>query len=139
MPDRNQLIGLIRLGREERFLEYKGSAPWCHIKTKIIRTAMAMANCRDGGTVIIGVSQMGGGFIPDGVPANHLDTYDADEIQAAGPREPNLHPNRNGDGLRLRREFHIGKKKRTLHEDQVGLRWSQDRPRKTKPTRKPER
>jgi len=83
MPDRDQLIGLIQLGREERFLEYKESAPWGSIKTKIIRTAMAMANCRDGGTVIIGVSQREGQFFPEGVSADHLDSYDPDEIQAA--------------------------------------------------------
>jgi predicted HTH transcriptional regulator len=83
MPDQTQLIELIRLGREQRLLEYKGSAPWESIKNKIIRTALAMANCRDGGTVIIGVPQRAGLFVPEGVASDHLVSYDADDIQAA--------------------------------------------------------
>jgi predicted HTH transcriptional regulator len=81
MADRTQLAELILLGREERVLEYKESAPWASIKNKVIRTALAMANCRDGGTVIIGVSQRSGPFVPEGVVPDHLCTFDADEIQ----------------------------------------------------------
>jgi predicted HTH transcriptional regulator len=83
MPDRDQLIGLIQLGREERYLEYKGSVPWESTKTKIIKTAMAMANCRDGGTVVIGVLQKGPQWVAEGVSSDHLESYNADQIQAA--------------------------------------------------------
>jgi predicted HTH transcriptional regulator len=83
MPDRDQLLSLIQLGREERYLEYKASAPWESTRTKIIKTAMAMANCRDGGTVIIGVPQRGPQWIAEGVSTSHLNSYDNDQIQAA--------------------------------------------------------
>jgi predicted HTH transcriptional regulator len=97
MPDPSQLIDLIRRGREERVLEYKESAPWEGLKTKIIRTALAMANCRDGGTIVVGVSERTGTFQAEGVDPVHLQTYLADEIQEA--------INRHADPY-VRIEFH---------------------------------
>jgi predicted HTH transcriptional regulator len=79
----NQFVDLIRLGREERFLEYKCSVAFGDIKSKIVRTAMAMANCRDGGTIVIGVALENGQFAPTGVAAAHLASYDSDDVQAA--------------------------------------------------------
>ncbi len=64
-------------------LEYKESATWESIKRKVIRTALGMANCRDGGTVIIGVSERGDRFVPEGMAEEHSITYDSDQIQAA--------------------------------------------------------
>lgn len=80
MPDASQLVELIQLCREGRGLEYKESAPWDSVKTKIIRTAL---DCRDGGAIVIGVSERGGTFLEDGVDPLHLQTYVADEIQEA--------------------------------------------------------
>jgi predicted HTH transcriptional regulator len=41
-----------------------------------------MANKRDGGTIIIGVSQTAGVFSTDGMEAAHIVTYDEDTISA---------------------------------------------------------
>ncbi len=82
MADPKEIVALIQLGREDRFLEYKQSRPWNDLKRKIARTAMGMANKRDGGTIIIGVSQYSGVFSTDGMEAAHMATYDEDTIRA---------------------------------------------------------
>jgi len=88
------LIDLIRLGREGRVLEYKGSSPFDNIRHKIIRTALAMANCRDGGTIVVGVQEQSPGvFVPEGLTQADLETYDPDRIQEAINRhaDPYVH------------------------------------------------
>jgi predicted HTH transcriptional regulator len=82
MDSQQTLVRLIELGREERFLEYKESVRWDAIKTKLAKTAMGMSNIRDGGTIIIGVSQKKGRFVANGVRNADLSTYDQDEVQA---------------------------------------------------------
>lgn len=77
-----ELAALIDLGRENRSLEFKESRPWDDLKAKIAKTALGMANIRDGGTIIIGVSQRSGSLVPQGVPQGDIGTYDADEVQA---------------------------------------------------------
>lgn len=78
----DRLAALIELGREERFLEYKQSLPWDDLKNKIAKTAMGMANIRDGGTIIVGVAERGSQFVPEGMLDEHIATYDMDAIQA---------------------------------------------------------
>lgn len=80
--DTQRWLSLIKLGREERFLEYKQSRPWGDLKDKITKTALGMANTRDGGTIIIGVSQKGQNFQITGMVHSHIKTYDSDEVQA---------------------------------------------------------
>lgn len=50
---------LICNGREERHLEFKRSMNWSSpaTKSKIVKSALAMANLRDGGTIILGVDR----------------------------------------------------------------------------------
>lgn len=78
----SHITALIELSREERYLEYKESRPWNDLKTKIARTAMGMANIRDGGTIIIGVAKKGTQYEPKGMRRKDLATFDPDEIQA---------------------------------------------------------
>ncbi len=77
-----ELVALIDLGREDRSLEYKESRPWSDLKDKIAKTALGMANVRDGGTIIIGVSQRSGSLVPKGMSQGDIDTYDVDDVQA---------------------------------------------------------
>lgn len=77
-----ELVALIDLGREDRSLEYKESRPWGDLKDKIAKTALGMSNVRDGGTIIIGVSQRSGSLVPKGMPQDNIDTYDVDDVQA---------------------------------------------------------
>jgi len=82
MPYPDPLISLITLGREERFLEYKESAPWDTLKQKIAKTAMGMANIRNGGTIVIGIPKRGSGYVQEGMSQEHAATYDLDDIKA---------------------------------------------------------
>lgn len=82
MEQTDPITRLIELGREERFLEYKASGPWDSYKDKIAKTCMGMANKRDGGTIVIGVAEKQGRFVPEGMLNEHVATYDPDEVQA---------------------------------------------------------
>jgi hypothetical protein len=78
----NEILELILHGREERNLEYKSGENWRDIKFKIIKTILAMSNIRDGGTIVIGVSQSRDAFIPSGFSLTDLDSYSQDTIAA---------------------------------------------------------
>lgn len=78
----NEILELILHGREERNLEYKSGENWRDIKLKIIKTILAMSNIRDGGTIVIGVSQSGDSFLPSDVSSTDLDSYSQDIITA---------------------------------------------------------
>ena len=79
-----ELLGqAIAAGGESQRLEYKQSAPWSELKAKIVRTALAMANVRDGGLIVVGVAQVGSEFSAIGMSDSDLATYKADEIKAA--------------------------------------------------------
>lgn len=57
-------------------VEYKGDADFPSIRFRVAKTAMAMANLRDGGTIIIGVSQdPQRQFIAVGVSAAHEPSF----------------------------------------------------------------
>ena len=61
-------------------IEFKESVPWDTLKWKIIKTAMAMGNLRDGGILIVGVAQRAGQEQRTGISQEHLETYDPDKI-----------------------------------------------------------
>lgn len=77
-----ELVDLIELGRENRSLEYKESRSWNELKDKIAKTALDMANVRDGGTIVIGVSQRSGRLTLQGMSQADIATYNEDEVQA---------------------------------------------------------
>ncbi len=70
-------------GRESQRLEYKQSATWSELKTKLIRTTLAMSNVRDGGIIVIGMSELGSEFLPTGMSESDVTTYKSDDIKAA--------------------------------------------------------
>lgn len=70
-------------GRESQKLEYKQSAPWSELEKKLIRTALAMANVRDGGKIVIGMAQVGNEFSPIGMAEADVSTYKSDDIKSA--------------------------------------------------------
>lgn len=77
----NKLIEIIERLREYRSIEYKQSTDWNSIKEKVAKTALGMSNIKDGGVIIIGVSQNNGILIPEGVSDEHLKTYNQDDVQ----------------------------------------------------------
>jgi len=80
--DNEALLELVFHGREERNLEYKCSMSWQEptTKAKIVKCAMAMANIPDGGTIIVGVEQNGGTFIPNGMKPGHAESFKQDDV-----------------------------------------------------------
>ncbi len=66
--------------QETRSVDFKESSAWENIKIKIIKTAMAMGNLRDGGLIIIGVSERDDTWDLTGISESDLSTYDLDSI-----------------------------------------------------------
>lgn len=50
------------------------------LQYKLIRTAMAMANLRDGGVIVIGASERGPSWDLTGISEVHLNSYAVDEL-----------------------------------------------------------
>jgi predicted HTH transcriptional regulator len=70
------------LGRcqEAEDIEFKRSAPWDEIKWKIVHTSLGMANLRDGGIIIVGVSEDLETWTLTGINGDDLATYDNDDV-----------------------------------------------------------
>lgn len=80
---RDPAIAALSAGVELRNTEFKESQPFDVLRWKIIKTAMAMANLRDGGQIIIGAHQRNGPLELDGIHADCEATYDADDVLEA--------------------------------------------------------
>ena len=75
-------IQLILHGSEERNLEYKSSMSWDKIETKIkvVKTAMSMANIKDGGVLIFGVDEVNNIFSPNGMNIDDANSFEQDIV-----------------------------------------------------------
>ena len=61
--------------------EYKGSGPWDGLKFRIAKTALGMANLRDGGQIVIGVaSDDADRLVPTGVSNTDAESYRIDDV-----------------------------------------------------------
>jgi predicted HTH transcriptional regulator len=65
---------------ETQAVEFKASQPWKTLMWGIIKTACAMGNLRDGGIIVIGVSQREDAWEPTGMTEADTKTYDVDKI-----------------------------------------------------------
>ncbi len=81
MAEDIELVGLIRHGREERNLEYKGPVNWSTpaVKARLTKCILALGNIRDGGAIVIGVEQDKENFRRVG-----LDPADRDSLKQDG-------------------------------------------------------
>jgi hypothetical protein len=66
--------------QESQDIDFKESAPWDSLKWHIVHSVLAMGNLRDGGIILIGVSQRDGRWSMTGIEETHLATYDVDLI-----------------------------------------------------------
>lgn len=84
LPGHKQLhervVTALDLCQESRDVDFKESASWSNLQIHIVRTSMAMANLRDGGIIVVGVSERGGSWSLDGISTQHLTTYDEDNV-----------------------------------------------------------
>lgn len=79
-----ELSQFIDHGREERNLEYKGALSWheSDAKAKITKACLAMANLKDGGTIVIGVKELDdGSFALDGLSDEQNASFGQDDVQ----------------------------------------------------------
>ena len=72
----------LALGRcqEQPWLDFKESQPWDVLRWRLLKTTMAMANLRDGGLIVVGVAERGTSWELTGITADHLNSYDYDDI-----------------------------------------------------------
>jgi len=77
---REAALGAIRSRFEARDVDYAESQPFDVLKWKIIEGAMAMANLRDGGFLIVGVSQRSVHPELQGISDEDLRTFDPDDV-----------------------------------------------------------
>jgi len=81
--EEQELIELIKSGREARNIEYKRSMPWTNKENrhKIIRTILSMSNIRDGGFIVIGMERQGDDiYVAKGILSEHKVTYIEDKM-----------------------------------------------------------
>ena len=62
----------IAWSKETRWVDFKQSAPWDDLKGRVAKTALAMGNLRDGGLVIVGMSEADAIWKPTGVSGDHF-------------------------------------------------------------------
>ena len=73
----------IQHGKEERYLEYKGSMVWTNddTKVKIAQAMMAMSNLRNGGVIVVGIKETKRGvWEPDVMTDEQVASFTQDDI-----------------------------------------------------------
>jgi len=68
---------------ESQSIDFKESADVATLQYKLIRTAMAMANLRDGGVIVIGAGERGETWDLTGIRDEDLNSYNVDELTDA--------------------------------------------------------
>lgn len=86
LPGHKQLhervVAALELCREDQDVDFKESAAWEHLQYRVIHAALGMANLRDGGVVIIGVSERDNAWTRTGIAAAARETFDVDTVSA---------------------------------------------------------
>jgi predicted HTH transcriptional regulator len=66
--------------QESQGVDFKESAAWEALKWRVIKSVLGMGNLRDGGIIVIGVSERGGSWNLEGISSDHLTTYNVDTV-----------------------------------------------------------
>lgn len=77
--------------QESQSVDFKESASWDALQWRIIKTLLGMGNLRDGGIIVIGVSERGKTWELTGISQEHLATYDVDVVVATTNSYASLH------------------------------------------------
>jgi len=80
--DDDPIVRALQRPVETRDTEFKESQPFDTLKWRIVKTCMAMANLRDGGRIIIGVSERTGRLEAVGMHPDHESEYNQDDLYA---------------------------------------------------------
>jgi Putative DNA-binding domain len=84
LPGHRQLheraVAALERCQEAQGVDFKESAVWDELKWHVIHSVLGMGNLRDGGVIVIGVSQRGDQWDLTGLDSAHLGTYDVDVV-----------------------------------------------------------
>ena len=92
----DRVVRALETCQELQSVDFKESATWGDLKWRIICTAMGMGNLRDGGVVVIGVSERNEKWTLTGITNDHLATFDTDDMidvinkYVSPPMEPDV-------------------------------------------------
>jgi hypothetical protein len=77
----DDFAALVTNGREERSLEYKRSMNWAEplTKAKVVKSTLAMANLRDGGTIVFGLEEQNDAYVSAGMTREDYDSFNQDD------------------------------------------------------------
>jgi hypothetical protein len=81
MPD--WVDSVVGNGREERHVEFKRTMNWSDsiTKSKVVKTAMAMANLRDGGSIVFGMErQADDSYVAAGMKSEDYESFKQDDV-----------------------------------------------------------
>jgi predicted HTH transcriptional regulator len=78
----DRAVAALSVCQESQDVDFKESAGFDAIWGHIVHSALAMGNLRDGGLIVVGVSQRGDEWELTGISAEHLATYDVDVVIA---------------------------------------------------------
>src|ERR1700730_1638458 len=78
---REQVQAAVERCQEEPSVEFKESRPWSDLRYPVVRTALAMANLRDGGLIVVGIEQAAQSWNVTGIAVPHLGTFEPDEVK----------------------------------------------------------
>lgn len=66
--------------QEYDWVDFKESGTWEELQLKVIHSVLGMGNLRDGGLIVIGVSQRGSEWTLQGISSEDEATYDVDTV-----------------------------------------------------------
>ena len=75
-----RVISALERCQESQDIDFKESVPWPGIQWRITKTALAMGNLRDGGIIVVGVSERDNKWTLSGISNLELITYDPDIV-----------------------------------------------------------
>jgi len=76
----DRVLGALDLCQEGQGIDFKESERWELLKYQLIKTAIGMANLRDGGIIVVGVSERDKTWNLTGIKSEHFGTYDVDIV-----------------------------------------------------------
>ena len=89
-----EFVQIVTLGHELSGVEFKGPGPLTDsgLTAQVVRAMIGMANRRDGGNVIIGVSEQDNSLNPIGINGDELSTWSYDNLadQVARYADPSI-------------------------------------------------
>jgi len=76
----DKIVTALGLCQESHRVDFKESAAWMSLRDKLVKTLLGMGNLRDGGIVVMGVSERDANWEITGITEENLRSYDVDDM-----------------------------------------------------------